>query len=241
MRINQTLMLLATLVAIVAFFNRNNLPPARDMLAVANIEPQQARTSQADFQADWQGRRYNVAPLFDYELQGVVVSYRQHDGNSRMHRQSDDHLNAADLCVVWGDNANHPDLNQISFYNGIFTCNFSTRSDSAWHAFDIYQISNNHLLSDDPAIRKAISDVSIGDQIYLRGVLAEYTSPNGATRGTSTTRKDTGDGACETIYVEEFSVIKPNPTPWRATMWGSLLLLLGTLVNYFRAPFKARQ
>ena len=58
------------------------------------------------------GVDYRVEPLFSYELYGLVVSYRQHDGESSMHRWSNDHLNMADVCVVWSDTAFSPTLTQ---------------------------------------------------------------------------------------------------------------------------------
>jgi hypothetical protein len=44
-----------------------------------------------------------------------------------------------------------------------------------------------------------------GDHIRLKGVLAKYANKDsGFNRGTSITREDTGNGACETIYLNEF-------------------------------------
>ncbi|MEL6368601.1 MAG: hypothetical protein AAFQ16_11645 [Pseudomonadota bacterium] len=238
---NNGVMMLAAVTAVVAFFNRNTLPGPEFMLPELASAPVQVKSRSASFEARWKGRDYKVDPLYEYSLSGLVVSYRQHDGESRMHRQSDDHLNAADLCVVWGANADHSGLNKLDFYNGIFTCNWSTRDQAAWDAFDQTEISNNHLLSDSPAIRKAISKVKIGDQIRLSGYLAEYTSPNGSSRGTSTTRLDTGDGACETIYLDNFEIVKRVITPWRWIWWGSLAVLLLTIVNHFRMPVRVRR
>ena len=59
------------------------------------------------------GVDYRVEPLFSYELYGLVVSYRQHDGESSMHRWSNDHLNMADVCVVWSDTAFSPTLRKL--------------------------------------------------------------------------------------------------------------------------------
>jgi hypothetical protein len=69
-------------------------------------------------------------------------------------------------------------------------------------------LSNNHLLADKETLKAALMDAEPGDHIRLRGLLAEYANPaNGFNRGTSTTREDTGNGACETIYVNEFTIV----------------------------------
>jgi hypothetical protein len=157
-----------------------------------------------------------------------------------MHRRARDHLNVADLCVIWGDTAFSEHLDEITFANGIFTCNVSTRSDVAWQAFDMRELSNNHLISDDPVVRRAIRKVGVGDQVRLRGWLASYGADGGPVRGTSTTRNDTGDGACETILVDDFEIVSRNGTPWRWSLWASLATLIALLIAYFRAPHRSR-
>ena len=46
----------------------------------------------------------------------------------------------------------------------------------------------------------------------MRGWLAGYSNDDGFRRGTSTTRDDTGNGACETIYVDEFQIDRHEVT-----------------------------
>ena len=49
---------------------------------------------------------YRIDPLYTYDLHGLVVS--RHDSTSwtdYLHRESNDHLNVVDLCVIWGRNA----------------------------------------------------------------------------------------------------------------------------------------
>ncbi|NCF73211.1 MAG: hypothetical protein GWP67_06890 [Gammaproteobacteria bacterium] len=168
----------------------------------------------------------------------MIVSYRHHDNNSRMHRLANDHLNMLDVCVVWGDNTIAAELDKIDFWNGIFTCNFETRNQAAWDSFEVNQISNNHLISDDDSIRDRVRDIRIGDQIRVRGYLASYGSPGVIPRGTSTSRTDKGDGACETIYVERFEIVRAATSFWRISMYVSLCVLLAGLFFYFKRPFR---
>ena len=168
----------------------------------------------------------------------MIVSYRHHDGNSRMHMQSNDHLNMLDVCVVWGENATGSHLRKLDYWNGIFTCNVKTRDSDAWAAFDMYKLSNNHLLSNDEFIRDQVTDIQIGDQIRVRGWLASYGSEGGGKRGTSTTRNDTGDGACETIFIDRFEIVEPAVNYWRRSMIGSLIVLVFGLFLHFRRPYR---
>lgn len=164
-----------------------------------------------------------------------MVSYRHHDGNYGLHRLWNDHLNVSDVCVLWGSNVEAVDLNAFHFWNGQFTCNFETRSSDAWSRFDQNRISNNHLLTEDRTLRKRIESVKIGDQIRIRGWLSNYRNASGFFRGTSTIRGDTGNGACETIYVRRFEILQVMYTPWRTALSLSLFGLFGSSLAWIVA------
>lgn len=228
----------SALTLVVAFWNRNDLPGAIDFHPLLEDEPRQRAIEKAPLTVKYAGVDYRVEPLYSYELYGLVVSYRQHDGESSMHRWSNDHLNMADVCVVWSDTAFAPTLAELDFWNGIFTCNVQTRDSAAWANFRMNQLSNNHLISADPFIRDRVAEIRVGDQIRVKGLLARYGAAGGGLRGTSTTRDDTGDGACETILVEELEIVVPGESRWRAAMYASLALLLATLVVHFKLPYR---
>lgn len=225
---------------LVSFWNRNDLPGNIDYVPEISSEPLQKATDKRPFDVAYENVQYHVAPQFEYDIVGMIVSYRHHDNNSRMHRLANDHLNMLDVCVVWGNNAKGAQLDKIDFWNGIFTCNFQTRDQAAWDSFDVNKISNNHLISDDDDIRDRVRDIQIGDQIRVQGYLASYGSPNGGIRGTSTTRTDAGDGACETIFVERFEIVRSATSLWRISMYASLMTLLAGLFIFFRQPYRAR-
>ena len=238
MKLNNLAILAGFVVLLVSFWNRNALPRNVDFRPEVLEEPLQTQTRQSAFDATYNGVDYRVEPEYEYALTGMVVSYRHHDGNSRMHFRANDHLNMMDVCVVWGDTATSQLLHKIKFWNGIFTCNFQTGNQQAWEAFNVQQISNNHLISDDLTIRDQVKDIRIGDQIQVRGYLASYSNEAGGKRGTSTTRTDTGDGACETVFVEQFAIIGPATSVWRISMWASLLVLVAGLFVHFRRPYR---
>lgn len=219
-------------------WNRNALPGDIDLVPELSGVPKQTGTRRSPFDVFYEGAGYRVEPEYAYELHGLVVSYRHHDGNSRMHRMAGDHLNMLDVCVVWGDNAANGHLVEFDFWNGIFTCNYGTKSNEAWAAFDETAVSNNHLLSDDPIVRGQVRGLRVGDQVRVRGLLASYTSGNGSVRGTSTTRTDTGDGACETIWVESFEILRRSTSAWQLAFWVALCVFLGSLAVYFMRPYR---
>jgi hypothetical protein len=239
MNFNKSLIVASFAWLLVSFWNRNDLPGRIDYVSGIANEPQQTAASEKPFDVRFNDVDYRIEPEYDYDITGMVVSYRHHNrDNSRMHALANDHLNMLDVCVIWGDNSRNERLDRISFWNGLFTCNFKTRDQQAWDAFNLHQVSNNHLLSDDEFVRRQVKKIRIGDQIRVRGFLAAYSSAGGSKRGTSTTRTDTGDGACETIYVEDFRIVHKATSLWRISMWVSLLLLTAGIATHFARPYK---
>jgi len=211
------------LLLLVSCWHRNDFPVAMPVLSGSLQDPQQRPVDEAAFSIARHGVTYRVEPRYEYELQGLVVSYALHDPRYSLHRLWNDSLNVADLCIVWRDNIKSQDLNRFSFYNGEFTCNYSTRDTAAWERFRNDQISNNHLLADNEYLRRQIGKVRIGDQIRVRGWLADYRNEQGFSRSTSITRDDRGNGACETIYVREFSILQSMQNGWRLLLVFAML------------------
>ena len=238
MNLNGVTVVVSALLLAVAFVKRNEFPSGLDRLPALDSEPRQTASTKRPFRVTFNDVEYRVKPKYRYALDGLVVSFRHHDGKSHMHSRSQDHLNMLDVCVVWGGNADPELLNRLSFWNGIFTCNVETRDREAWGRFDMFDLANNHLISDSPRIRNEVRSIRIGDQIRVEGWLASYGTRTGDERGTSTTRSDTGNGACETIYVERFEITRAGFGPWRITMWAALGTLLLALVNHFRTPHR---
>ena len=245
-RLNSIVLAGSAIALIVCFWNRNAIPAGIAFQPALDAEPVQRKISKRPFTVDYNGVSYRVEPEYDYELFGLVVSYRQHDGESLMHRLSRDKLNMADVCVVWSDTAFSEHLGELDFWNGVFTCNVKTRDPVAWAAFDIHELSNNHLISADPYIRARVGDVRVGDQIRIAGWLSNYGAiPEGATnpdrialRKTSITREDSGNGACETIFVNEFDIVAPAHSIWRIGLATAAAALLATIVIHFLLPYR---
>lgn len=225
-----------------ALWQRDDLPAHHLLRPELLTEPEQSVTHKPPFNVSVGGVTYTVRPLFQYELYGLVVS--RHDSDTwwdYIHREWNDKLNIADLCVVWGPNISSGVYEEIAFSSGQFVCNFSTRSSEAYAAFDQTAISNNHLLSDNPEIARKLKDARVGDQVHFRGYLAEYSHNQGRPfkRGTSTVRTDTGNGACETVFLDEFSILGRNAVIWRGLTWVAIGMILSGLVLWWVLPHRS--
>ena len=61
---------------VVSFWNRNDLPRNVVLLPALADEPKQTPTSKKSFEAVFNDVEYRVEPEYDYELHGMIVSYR---------------------------------------------------------------------------------------------------------------------------------------------------------------------
>ncbi len=211
--------LLSLLLWVMALWLDDRLPPPGAILPPLYAEPvQEAAGLPPPFAVTVKERRYVVRPLFRYEIAGLVVSRHRSDSFlDTSHRLWRDFLNIQDLCLVWGRNIASGVYREAKFWNRDFTCLCQFPDEAAARRFSVRHLANNHLLCADRALSRRILRTRPGDQVRIAGYLAEYGQPaNGFHRGTSTVRDDTGDGACETIYVTDFRVLRRGNPGWRA-------------------------
>jgi len=239
--LNKLVFYASLLLLLASCWQRNEFPGDMSVAPALLVPPLQRTVSTQPFTVANNGTDYRIEPRYQYDLHGLVVSYAHHNGNYSLHRLWNDHINVADVCVVWSENANGSDLNRIKFWNGKFTCNFKTDDAGVWERFRQDQISNNHLLTDDSRMRKQIKQVRIGDQVRISGWLVNYSNDAGFSRSTSTTRSDSGNGACETIYLKKFEILQSLDNGWRTLLKLALADVIGSsllwLVGVMRGQF----
>jgi hypothetical protein len=239
------LLVLALAGLILGYWNRDRLPQPEFYDEALEQAPRQTATRRAPFTTRAGAQHYRITPLFDYELHGVVVSQHHSDDWLDIYHHQDwqDYLNIKDICVIWGDNVRSAVYQDLEFENTTWTCWVHWPDRATRRRFRDNQLANNHLLADRPAVTQAILAARPGDQVYLRGMLAEYANPaNGFQRGTSTSRNDRGNGACETVYVEEFRVLRHANPGWRrlfvVSLWLTPLAALGWVAMLALAPVR---
>lgn len=210
-------------------------------------EPVQTDTVREEFETQVNGEVYTVIPLFDYELQGVIVS--DHNADSFLdiwhHKRWHDFLNQKDLCVIWGENIVSGVYKSVEFSNDSWTCWVSWRDSETGHRFKMDNLSNNHLLIDNRTVQTALKSAELGDQIRFKGFLAEYANKaNGFKRGSSTIRGDSGNGACETVYLTDFEIVKKANSKIRRYYQGfktlAIFSLLGFLSMFLITPVQIK-
>jgi hypothetical protein len=215
---------------------RDHLPRGSALLPELRQAPIQEPVVVPAFQTTVGEQTYTVVPRYRYELWGLVVS--KHDASAWWdiyhHPLWKDFINVEDLCVVWGENVAGEVYRALDFSSDPWTCYASTWDAATWARFRPEELSNNHLLADRQSLSRRVMAARKGDQVYFRGYLADYKHADWVDyRKSSAVRTDTGNGACETVYLEDFRVLRSANPVWRFLFWCGWLGLGAGAVGWF--------
>ncbi len=206
---------------------KNGLPSPQDIHPYLLQVPSQVKTQTLPFHKIINQQAYDITPLYDYHLKGLVVSERNFKESwVDWVKIKHDPMNIKDLCVLWGSNLVRDDYKKMTFSNGEFTCYARTPAGTT-----LYQdaLSNNHLITADSKLSMLLEQMHRGDQIEIKGHLVQYHNlTTGLKRGTSINRSDTGNGACETIFVSEAKILYDANSFWEIT---ELLAFAATIIS----------
>ena len=74
----------------------------------------------------------------------------------------------------------------------------------------IFNSSNMHMIPARKGIERKLKKLREGDIVSISGYLVDVDHDSGWYWHSSMSRLDTGDGACELVYVESLSVVNPG-------------------------------
>lgn len=115
-------------------------------------------------------------------------------------------LAPTDLALGWGRMSDSAVLKQIRIsQSGRFYY---------WHVQDFpiprreieTHSANMHMIPADAGVRAMLERVRTGQVVHIEGFLVDASRPDGWHWDSSLTRDDTGNGACELIYVESLAI-----------------------------------
>ena len=141
---------------------------------------------------------YTMTPLATYRIAAHVLSakdYRNSGNQSAL-------LGPTDLALAWGEASSPGFYNLLNVHQkGRFYFWKTTTLD---HSEVIRQTANVHMVSSTREMAKRVSKVRRGDKVRFRGYLVKLEDADGWKWQSSVSRNDTGDGACEVVYITEF-------------------------------------
>ncbi|SEG72529.1 hypothetical protein [Marinobacterium lutimaris] len=190
--------LLILVVLLAGYFFLSRSEPRHPDGVLINSTPRQVSTS-PDKRFEHAG--YTLQALADFELEARVLGRETY----RIDRESD--LAKYDLALGWQRMSDNRVLEQIDI----------TQS-GRWYRWktDHYPIprreiertsANMHMVPANDWIERQIGKLGPGDLVRIRGYLIKAEAPDGWHWKSSLTREDTGNGACELVYVESFELL----------------------------------
>jgi len=228
---------LAVIVLVLCYLNKKRLPNYTEIDPSLLKAPVQRTLQAPEFSIEYKGHSYRVQPKASYDLRGLIVSQNNPRGLADIYHDSKS-IDTKDFCVIWGHNVRSNEFHQVKFWSNAWTC--WCQWQDAGLRFWMDELSNNHLITDSDAIRHKIARAGIGDQVHIKGMLVGYkeSGTNQGWRNSSLNRTDTGNGACEVIFVQELTIISSTTRIWRegfriAIISLSSLLLFKAVLFWF--------
>lgn len=162
-----------------------------------------------------------LTPRYGYDISALVF------GVSRKYLSDSRGAIAADLGLLWGKNTDPEIYRHVKLR---VMMDWYTAEWPAGRTFDVFAAANNHCVTCDPAVKARLRNLRAGDQVRIRGKLvdARFTGRDGSSIDwkTSTTRRDTRGGSCETLYIEkpdDIEILARGPALWDFLYFVSLL------------------
>ena len=111
-------------------------------------------------------------------------------------------LSPTDLALGWGRMRDEAVLSQLSISQGGRFYRYRWENAPPLPPEEIVRSSANmHMIPADDTIAEALKSVREGERVRIDGWLVEAQAPDGWKWRSSTTRSDSGGGACEVVYV----------------------------------------
>lgn len=142
---------------------------------------------------------YRITPLQPFTIEARVL------GREDYHFDAGAAVSPTDLALGWGPMADPQVLASISI-----------RQSNRWYHWQVESFpiprreieihsANMHMIPANAAVAATLADVREGQRIRLSGQLVRVDGDDGFTWSSSLSREDTGNGACELIWIEQLS------------------------------------
>ena len=149
---------------------------------------------------------------YSYKVDALVVHTERYNGS-----KVNDKLSPVDLGLAWGGvAANNTKIDFHWSQSGRWIYWEVDRSGEIAHLGGVdgvsRQCSNNHIIPATSDVKDKVKKIREGDRVMLEGYLVDVygEKPDGSwfEWNTSTSRDDTGNGACEVFYVTDVQITK---------------------------------
>lgn len=140
---------------------------------------------------------YFLTPVATFQIEARVLSTQRY----RSGRESD--LSPLDLTLGWGPMSDEINIEKIDIRQSARFYFWKTerfpipRRDIETHS------ANMHMIPSSESVESRLKQIKPGETVTITGKLVNVEAADGWRWRTSLTRNDTGNGACEIVYVEK--------------------------------------
>lgn len=143
---------------------------------------------------------FEIQPFADFQLEALILGRRDY------HRGTEARLSPIDLALGWGPMAEQSVVDLVSIRQSGRFYYWQVESYPIPRSAIIENSANMHLIPANPAVFAELQRAEKDKRIRLRGLLVNISRADGWQWRSSTTRSDTGNGACEIILVTRAEV-----------------------------------
>ena len=140
---------------------------------------------------------YTLIPIAGFDIEARVLGVKRY----RHDREAE--LAPYDLALGWGRMSDSRILDEFKIRQFGRFYYWSTRSCPIPREEIIASSANMHIIPADDAVLHKLQRLRNGHVVKLRGSLVSVRGDDGFIWLSSTTREDSGDGACEVVWVDE--------------------------------------
>jgi hypothetical protein len=168
-----------------------------------NKEPVQSPITPIDKQ-EWEKGSYRIKSLSCFEMEARVL------GAKFYYDDSFAGVCPVDFALGWGKMSDQRILDKFSITQKDRKAYLETKDSPIPFEEATFHIANVHILPANDAINKKLKEVKEGDIVFFKGYLVQVVKNVSDTTveiwKSSVSRTDTGDGACEIVWVESLEI-----------------------------------
>jgi hypothetical protein len=197
---NWKLIAFIALVSYGGYQHFSQQPVTRGAGVVATQQPSQQPMQNSSHKQAFNHNGYQITPLEDFSIEARVLAAKDYNFG----READ--LSPVDLALGWGSMSDEAVLKDIKISQSNRFYFWRVESFPIPRKDIETQSANMHMIPADSQVERTLKSVRPGQVVKLTGYLIEAKADDGWRWKSSLTRNDTGNGACEVVFVKTLSV-----------------------------------
>ena len=146
---------------------------------------------------------YTLTPRANFNVIAKVISAE------RYYFDYEAKVSPVDFALGWGPMSDESILEQINVWQEDRWYKWKSNNMPISKEEIILNSSNMHMIPENESIAEDLKRIRNGDLVSISGMLVDVKSGSSWKWKTSTSRSDTGKGACEIVYVKSIEIIDP--------------------------------